>query len=482
MDTPLHFESIGGLAARFRSGELGPVTLAERLLERIDAVDPSLHSFMFVTRDRAIAEAHAAERAWKEGRDLGPLQGIPYAAKDLFDVRGVPTTGGTRLLETNVPREDCTAVRKLAGAGMALLGKNHTIQFAYGMTGINNDQGTPLNPWTREPHAPGGSSSGGGVAVAAGLVPAALGTDTGGSVRAPASLCGIVGLKTTVGRVSRAGVYPLSGTLDSVGPLTRTVRDAALVAQALQGADPGDASTAGVEPGDFLRGLEDGVGGLRIAFGETLFFDDVNPEVATAVRAAGAVLRSLGARVDGIAIPAVATAWAVEKRGLLVAAEGYANNRALLEQHPGDLDAMVVRRMTPGRTLAPAEQDALRERFASLGKEVVETLREVDALIVPTTMEPARPVAPLLGDWDAFLDYNNRLHRNCGLGNLLGLCGLSVPCGFTSNGLPIGLMIYAKPFHEAMALRVGHAYEQATDWSHRRPDLGWARPASSTAG
>jgi aspartyl-tRNA(Asn)/glutamyl-tRNA(Gln) amidotransferase subunit A len=415
------------------------------------------------------------------GRDLGPLHGIPYAAKDLFDVRGVPTTGGTHLLASNVARGDSAAVRRLSQAGMALLGKNHTIQFAYGMTGINTDQGTPRNPWTREPHAPGGSSSGGAVAVAAGLVPAALGTDTGGSVRAPASLCGIVGLKTTVGRVSRAGVYPLSGTYDSVGPLTRTVRDAAIVAQALQGADPLDPSTANVEPDDLMRGLEDGVQGLRLAFGETLFFDDVDPEVANAVREAGALLRGLGARVDGMVVPEVAEAWDVEKRGLLVAAEACVNNRALLEEHSDELDPRVVRRMIPGRTLEPSDYQELLRRFAALRESVTRTLRHVDALIVPTTMDPARPLAPLLAEWDAFLDYNTRLHRNCGLGNLLGLCGLSVPCGFTTKGLPIGLMIYAKPFHEGMVLRVGHAYEQATEWSRRRPDLDWARPAPSSS-
>ena len=237
-DPALAFESIAALAAKIRAGALSPVALTEALLERIAALDGRLHAFIAVTRERALAEARAAELALRGGQDLGPLHGIPYAAKDLFDVRGVPTTAGTRLLAGNVAKEDAAVVRRLAGAGMVLLGKTYTVQFAFGGVGVNHDQGTPHNPWKATHHVPGGSSSGSAVAVAAGLAPMALGSDTGGSVRVPASLCGTVGLKTTVGRVSRAGVYPLSFTLDSVGPLTRTVERRSH--QALQGTDPRD--------------------------------------------------------------------------------------------------------------------------------------------------------------------------------------------------------------------------------------------------
>src|SRR4029077_17199139 len=238
-----------------------------------------------------------------------------------------------RLLAENVAAHDSAVVSRLAAAGLTPLGKTYTVQFAYGAAGINHDQGTPHNPWHPTPHAPGGSSSGSAVAVAAGLVPMALGTDTGGSVRVPAALCGIVGLKTTIGRVSRSGVYPLSWTLDSVGPLTRSVEDAALVYQALQGADPRDASTTGIAPHDALRGLKDGVKGLRIAFGETVFFDDVDPEVEKTVRESGQVFRSLGAQVASIAIPEAAAAWAEEKRPLLIPAEACAVNRQFLDKH-----------------------------------------------------------------------------------------------------------------------------------------------------
>ncbi len=480
-DAELSFESIASLSARIACGRLSPVKCAEDLLSRIDALDGRLRSFIRVMPERALAQAHAAESALKGGADPGILHGIPYAAKDLFDVKGVPTTAGTHLLANNIAAQDSAVVQKLAAAGMVLLGKTHTVQFAYGAAGINHDHGTPHNPWHAVPHAPGGSSSGSAVAVASGLVPMALGTDTGGSVRVPAALCGIVGLKTTIGRVSRAGVYPLCWTLDSVGPITRSVEDAALVYQAMQGADPRNESTAGVAWHDTLRGLKDGVKGLRIAFGETVFFDDVDREVENAVREAGQVLRSLGAQLARLAVPEAAAAWAEEKRPLLIPAEACAVNRELLDKHLAELDPVIGPRMLGGRNLSAPDYFALLRRYAELRVQVQWTLRDVDALIVPTTMAPARPLAAIDASSETYLDYNMRVHRNAGLGNLLNLCAVSVPCGFTSAGLPIGLMIYAKPFHEDMALRVAYAYEQATPWHTRHPDLAWMGAAIAPA-
>jgi len=479
-EAALPFESIRSLSARFRAGRLSPVACTENLLGRIAALDERLRSFIRVLPERALVQAHAAESALKSGADLSPLHGIPYAAKDLFDVKGVPTTAGTRLLADNIAAEDCTVVRKLTTAGMVLLGKTYTVQFAYGAVGINHDQGTPHNPWHPVPHAPGGSSSGSAVAVASGLVPMALGSDTGGSVRVPAALCGIVGLKTTVGRVSRAGVFPLCWTLDSVGPITRSVEDAALVYQALQGADPRDDSTIGVATHDVMRGLKDGVNGLRIAFCETTFFDDVDRDVEKAVREAGQVFKSLGAQVAGMAVPEVAAAWAEEKRPLLIAAEACAVNRDFLDKHLAALDPVIGPRMLTGRTLSAPDYHALLRRYAQLREEVLWTLRGVDALIVPTTMAAARPLAEIDVDFESYMAYNLKVHRNTGLGNILDFCGVSVPCGFTSEGLPIGLMIYAKPFAEDMALRVACAYEQATEWHTRRPDLTWLGEAART--
>ncbi len=472
-DTTVAYESITGLAAHFSTGSTTPVKVTEDLLSRIDALNGKLHVFIRVMPEAALAQAHAAEKAISKGAQPGPLNGIPYAAKDLFDVKGVPTTAGTRFLADNIAAEDCTVVRKLDAAGMVLLGKTHTVQFAYGAAGLNHDHGTPHNPWHPEPHAPGGSSSGSAVAVAAGLTPFALGTDTGGSVRVPAALCGIVGLKTTIGRVSRAGVYPLSWTLDSVGPITRSVEDAALVYQAMQGADQGDASTIGIEPLDTLRNLKAGVKGLRLAFGETTFFDDLDLEVEQAVREAGKVFSALGASLTSIAMPEAAAAWAEKHRNLLIPAEGCVQNRELLDRHLDELDPVIAPRMLTGRTLSAPDYFLLLRRYAELQARVKETLRDIDALIVPTTMAPAWPLAKIDASPESYLDYNMRVHRNTGIGNILNLCAVSVPCGFTAAGLPIGLQVYAKPFCEDMALRVAYAYEQATKWRLRRPDLGW---------
>jgi aspartyl-tRNA(Asn)/glutamyl-tRNA(Gln) amidotransferase subunit A len=473
-DPSLAFEPITALAARLRARRPGPVALAEALLARIDALDPRLHAFIAVSRERALAEARAAESALAGGQDLGPLHGIPYAAKDLYDVRGLPTTAGTKLLAGNIAREDCPVVRRLAAAGMVLAGKTYTVQFAFGGVGINHDQGTPHNPWSPTPHAPGGSSSGTAVAVAAGLVPMALGSDTGGSVRIPAALCGIVGLKTTVGRIGRAGVYPLSWTLDTVGPLTRSVEDAALVYQVLQGVDFRDETTVGVPPHDVLAGLKDGVKGLRLAFGETLFFDEVEPEVEAAVREAGKVFQSLGAPVGGVAVPEVAEAWEDKTRPLMGAAEACAVNARFLDQHFDALDPVVAKRMIAGRQLPAPDYFALLRRLAALRARVQRTLADVDALLVPTTPLAARPIAEIDASYESYTRYNGHYLRNTTLGNVLNLCAVSLPCGFTRGGLPIGLMVYAKPFQEDVALRVAWAYEQATDWHRRHPDLRWA--------
>lgn len=474
------FESITGMATRIRAGAVGPVALTEQHLERIEQLDERLHSFLLVTRERALDKARAAEIARRKGQDLGPLHGIPYAVKDLFDVAGMATTAGTHVLAGNIAEKDCAAVHRLAEAGMILLGKNHTIQLAYGTVGINSDQGTPHNPWNPVPHAPGGSSSGSAVAVAAGLVPVSLGTDTGGSVRIPAALCGIVGLKTTVGRISRFGVHPLSWSLDSFGPLTRTVEDAAQVYQVLQkDPDPRDASTDGVTPHDALLRLKEGVRGLKVGVGETLFFDGVDPEIEKAVRQAGEVFRSLGARVESVAVPEAAEAWAEEKRAYFIAAEACVLNHDLLEQHFDALDPLVAPRMIAGRSLSATDYFLLLRQYQALRGRVRSTLGSFDAFLVPTTMTTARRVDEVGGSLETYIDYHTRLHRNSGIGNILNLCAVSLPCGFTSEGFPIGLMIYAKPFDEDVALRVAYAYERATEWHARHPDLAWAESGPS---
>lgn len=461
------------LSDLLHGGELSPVELTNHTLDRIAELDERLHAFVTVTRERATTEAAKAERELAAGESRGPLHGIPYAAKDLFDVAGEATGAGTHLLADNVATADATAVRRLRDAGMVLVGKTHTVQFAFGGAGVNHDTGTPHNPWRGDAHyLPGGSSSGSAVAVAAGMVPVALGTDTSGSVRIPASLCGITGLKTTVGRVSRADVYPLSPTLDSVGPLTRTVADAALVYGALQGADPGDPATAGQVPHDVTATLGAGAGGLRLAFIETMFFDGADPAVVAAVRSAGDVLAGLGAEVTAVEAPEIdevmGTADAPH-RGRTVSAEGYAVNRRLLEESFDELDPIVSQRMRPGREVLAIDYLEAFDAWRRLQASFAERTAGIDAYLVPTTMLPARPLAEVDATPESYARFNGDYLRNTSIANRLGWCGVSVPCGFTDDGLPIGLMIQAPAMHEDVVLRVGHAYQSATEWHGRVP-------------
>ncbi|MFL5360134.1 MAG: amidase [Myxococcales bacterium] len=467
------FQTLVSLARSIRSGETTPVALAELFLDRIASLDAKLGAFRLVLRDRALAQARAAQTALQAGIDLGPLHGLPWSVKDLFDVKGYPTTAGTHLLADAIAQDDSTSVRRLEQAGMVLLGKNNTVQFAYGGMGINNDHGTPHNPWSPIPHVPGGSSSGTGVAVAAGLAPVGLGTDTGGSVRIPAALCGIVGLKTTLGRVSRAGVYPLSFSLDSVGVIARCVEDAGLVYQQIAGPDEADETTLGVAPEDALSELRAGVKGLRLAVVEEPFFDCVDPEIVRAVRDTVSVFEGLGAQVRPLRFPEAVEAQKLNIRGGVIAPEAYAVNRKFVEGRYDELDPVIRERMRNGATVSAPDYFEMTRRWAALRRDARRSLADVDAFLVPTTMIPPLPSARLATDLTEYARRNVEYLRNNAIGNILGLCGLSVPCGFTGQGFPIGLLIYGKPFAERTILRVGYAYERATSWHERTPDLSW---------
>ena len=471
MQAPIHYRTILELARAIRAGALTSAAVVEHFLDRIDALEPRLGAFTVICRDRALAQAQAADTQLAAGVDLGPLHGIPYVAKDLYDVAGLPTTAGTRLLADNVPDRDSTVVRKLAQAGMVLLGKTITVQFAYGGAGINTDQGTPHNPWHSEPHLPGGSSSGTGVAVAAGLAPMGLGSDTGGSVRIPASMCGVTGLKTTVGRVSRAGIYPLSRSLDSAGPLTRDAADAAIVYEAMQGPDPADPTTRGQAPHDVTSGVERGVAGLTLGVPRAVFWEDCDAEVEGRVREAIAHLESLGAHMVDVEFEQAESARRLNPRGLVIAAEAYDVNRRLVDSSFDDLDPVVVFRLVKGRDVPAHEYLATVRAWEELRADAMVALDGIDGLLCPTVMVPPAPVADALASTGTYAEHNLQALRNTSIGNILGLCGLSVPCGFTSRGLPIGLMIYGKPFDEARVLRIGHAWQQETDWHRSHPAL-----------
>ena len=472
--TDLYYESIVALAEKLRAGEISSTQLAERFLARITSLDNNLNAFQRVCPERALAQARAADAALQAGnKNLGVLHGIPYAAKDLFDAGGLPTTAGAKLLENNIASKDSAAIHRLSQAGMILLGKTNTVQFAFSGVGINHDHGTPWNPWSREHHLPGGSSSGSGVAVAAGMAPMALGTDTGGSVRVPAALCGTVGLKTTVGRISRAGVYPLSWTFDSVGCLTRSVEDAAAVYQCLQGPDINDESTLGIPAHDVMPDLKNGVQGMHLAFAESVFQEDLHPEVEKALRECGRVFEELGARVSHIEFSEAREAIALNPGIATIAAEGYSLNKNLLEDHFDELDPVVAQRMILGKDVSACTY--LENSYAArrLRSTAGNTLKDIDALLVPTTPVPAQPVNEVDTDMENYLARNALYLRNTCIGNVLNMCGLSLPCGFTAEGLPIGLLIYGKPFQENTVLRAGYAFQQITDWHRRTPDLSW---------
>jgi len=471
-DRPLHYQSITQLASMLRSGETTPTALTEHFLARIENLNGPLNAFNLVTAERAMAEAKSAEVLLAAGRDLGPLHGVPYGVKDIYDVAGLPTTAGSQTLNSAPKKEESEVTRRLAAAGMIVLGKTITVEFAKGIVGINHIQGTPHNPWCDEHCVPGGSSAGTAVAVASGMAPMGLGSDTGGSVRVPAGLSGTVGLKSTVGRISRFGVFPLSWTLDSIGPLTRSVEDAALIYQMLQGEDARDESTLGIRPDEALVSIKAGVKGIRIGIPQHTFFDNVDTEVEQAVMGAVQVFRDLGATVENIPYP---EAEAVTKMSSIInGVEAAVIHEERLKTKADLMDPVVGPRLLSEREYLATDYVKMLKKLKALQVSQMETLSEVDVVLSPSARIPAMPVATVDESLAVYLNYAEQYIANSNVGNRLGLCGLSLPCGFTSKGLPIGLLLNGKPFQEAMVLRVGYAYEQATNWKEVHPDLSWA--------
>ena len=461
-DAILAYAPLHALAERMRSGGLSASTLLECYLDRIRRLDGKLHAFIAVYADEARAAAQIADRARESGRPLGPLHGIPIALKDLIEIEGRVTTGGSMFWRDRVSPVTATIARRLTAAGMIVLGKTHLVEFAFGSWGTNTTLGTPWNPWDLEVHrTPGGSSSGSAVAVAAALAPAAIGSDTGGSVRAPAALCGIVGLKTTVGRVSNYGTLRLSETLDTIGPITRDVEDAALLFSLLAGPDACDPQTLLRFPEDVLAGLRKSVSGLRLAVLPAEQLGDVDADVAQAFAAALDVLRDLGMRIDTAALPLAMPALA-DLTGRIIAAEGYALNRAWIDRDDLPFDTDVRSRLRAGKGLSAADYLAAMTQRRELRQQVGESLRDFDALVLPTTPVPAMPLSAI----DQNQAPMSRLTRPI---NLLDLCALSLPCGVTRAGLPISLQIVGASGEEARILRIGQAFENATGWHARRP-------------
>jgi aspartyl-tRNA(Asn)/glutamyl-tRNA(Gln) amidotransferase subunit A len=460
-----HELSITEAARQIERRTLSPVELVQSALDRIDQVEDRLNAFVVVTADQALEAARQAEKEIGDGGYRGPLHGIPVGIKDLYDAVGLPTTSSSAVRADHLPTEDSACVARLRDAGAVMVGKTHTHEFAYGVL-----TPTTRNPWNTG-HVPGGSSGGSGAAVAAGECLMGMGTDTGGSIRIPASVCGTVGLKPTYGRVSRSGITSLCWSLDHAGPLTRTVRDAALTLQVIAGFDARDPGSAKEPVPDFTADLDAGVRGLTLGVPTNYFFDDVDPEVESAVRQAIGVLEAQGATLREVEIPYADQMMAVEFGVLVPEASAYHQEmlresgdrytddvRVFLEAGETVLATQYIRALRV-RTLV---QHAFRRAFEGLDALVCPTLPAAAAEVGQETFTfPGGREKAVIDAWVG----------HSAPGNVTGLPALSVPCGFTSAGLPIGLQVIGRPFDEAGVLRVGQAYESATDWGTRRPAL-----------
>lgn len=445
-------------ARALSAGELSPVELTAACLERIAAQDARVNAFITVTADDAVRDARVAEADLARGEPCGPLCGVPIALKDLFDTAGVRTTAGSRFFSDRVPDSDALVVERLRAGGAVMLGKLNMHEWALGVTNDNPHYGACHNPWALD-RITGGSSGGSAAALAAGLCFGALGSDTGGSIRIPASLCGVVGLKATHGRVSLRGAVPLSWSLDHAGPMARSVRDVAMLLNVIAGYDPADPGSHRVAVDDYSAELDEGIAGWRVGVIDDESLGQVDGEVMAAVREAVAVLEALGAWVEELAVPELPDA--ARLNGLMTTADAAAFHRERLERAPDDFGADVLVRLRRGAAYGAGDyadarhaQTTLRRTFESW---FVEHDGAFDAVVMPTT--PC--AAPRISGLDAVATAAI-LTRLTAPFNLTGLPALSVPCGLTSEGLPIGLQIVGAPWAERRVLRLGRAYERAT--------------------
>ena len=454
-------ETIVELGPRLRRKEVSPVELTRCCLDRIEKLNPALNAFITVTGASALAEARAAEIEIARGEWRGPLHGIPVALKDLIDTAGTRTTAASALFEHRVPIEDAEVVERLRRAGAVFLGKNNLHEFAYGGSSLVSFFGDVHNP-RNSAHIAGGSSGGSAAAVAAGLCYAAIGTDTAGSIREPAALCGCVGIKPTYGRVSCRGVIPLSSSMDHVGPLAATVGDAAAVLQAIAGYDRLDICSADVPVDDYVSALGGSTKKLRVGIPRKYFYDDLDEEVRAAVEQALAVIGTLVAQVLDVQIE-------VSSDRTVQAAESFAYHADNVAQTPELYQPETLRRIRSGANISAAEYILRRREMDLERRKAHEFFADVDLLVTPTMPIPAPAIADLKKDPAALRPAELALLRNTRPFNVWGLPAISVPCGFTKSGLPIGLQIAGPPWREDLVLRLAHAYERATEWHERRP-------------
>jgi aspartyl-tRNA(Asn)/glutamyl-tRNA(Gln) amidotransferase subunit A len=447
-----------------RTRKLSPVDYTEALLARIAALDPVYHAFIVVTADIARAEARAAEAEIARGGWRGPMHGMPYALKDIFDVAGLPTTCHSKLRMNHRAATDATVTRRLREAGAVLLGKLSLHEFANGGPTLELPWPAARNPWNIELH-PGGSSSGCGTAAALGLAPATLGTDTGGSVRNPATCCGVIGMKPTYGAVSRTGVFPLAFSLDHVGPITRTVEDNAILFQAIAGHDPADPGSARHTHADCLAGLKQGVKGLRIGVIGHFYQEDMtaDPQIVAGLEGAIDMLRKLGAEVKPIRLSPLPR-W-MDCGRIIHYAEAYAIHEKDLQERPEDYAAITRRRMLGGAFIAASEYVKAQQLRTLLCEEYRAALREVDAVITLSSYDlPCR-----IDDDEAIA---RTYERQCRMPfNVAGAPAIAVPTGFSQDGIPLAMQIAGRAFDEAMVYRIAWAYCDAAGWCERRPTV-----------
>jgi aspartyl-tRNA(Asn)/glutamyl-tRNA(Gln) amidotransferase subunit A len=469
--TDLAFMTIAEASRLIRTRKLSPIELAQALLARIAALDAIYHAYIAVSADAALAQARAAEAEITAGNWRGPMHGIPYALKDIFDVAGMATTCHSKLRTDHRAATDANVVTRLREAGAVLLGKLALHEFAVGGPTRELPWPAALNPWNLELH-PGGSSSGSAVAVATGLAPGTLGTDTGGSVRNPATSCGVIGMKPTYGLVSRTGVFPLAFSLDHVGPLTRTVEDNAILLGAIAGHDPNDPTSAACGFPNCQADLHAGVKGLRIGLIDHFYTEDAtgSPEQVAAITEAADVLRRLGAEVKPVRLSPLAL-WADCGRTIQFV-EAYAVHERDLQRRPEDYAEVTRRRVLPGAFVAPGDYVRAQQLRGVLCREFAETMKGFDALITLSSLDlPCR-----IDDPEMIM---KTYERQCRMPfNVTGTPAISVPTGFTAAGLPLGMQIVAGPFAEPMVYRVAQAYCHATGFGERRPAVAAHAEAS----
>ena len=463
--------TIDELAKKIAARELSPVEVTEAHLARVDALNSVLNAFTTVAHERARAEAKAAEAEIAAGKNRGPLHGVPIGVKDIIDTAGVRTTQGSSFFRDNVPARDAECVRRLREAGAVMIGKCNTAEFAAESATKNPHHGACRNPWDPA-RVPAGSSGGSGAAVAARMAPGALGTDTGGSVRGPAAICGVVGLKPTYGRISLRGVYPNATSLDHVGPLTRTVRDCALLLQALAGYNPADPFSAEMKTPDFSADLEKGVGGMRFMVSSDLIDVEIDAPILEAFQAALDVLRGLGAEIQEVRCP-----FAGEinpHRRAIADAEFYRVHGERYHEHPEGYGVRLQERIANAeKTTLAAYIDAVNHRKVII-RRMLDLMSPYDAMLspgYPCLAAPVETTTALVNGKE--LDFIGLGRNLTGIQSFLGFPGLMVPTGFDSaHGLPMAMQITTRPGDEARGFRIGHAYEEATpEWRGRKPDL-----------